>query len=72
MQTQTYIYKDLDTVIEHAKKMGIPKACARSFYSKINANSSSSNLFLRSVPNVLNLLDMDPMFTIYLDSTIGR
>ena len=55
MQTQTHIYKDLDTVTKHTKKMGFPKACSQSD-SKINANSSCSNLFLLSVPNVLNLL----------------
>ena len=57
MPKQTHIYKDLDAVIEYTKEKRVfPRACARSYYSKINADSSSSNLFLRSVPNVLNLL----------------
>ena len=34
MQTRTHINKDFDTVTKHTKKMGFPKACARSYYSK--------------------------------------
>ena len=59
MHAQTHIYTDLDTVTKHKKKVGFPRACARSYYSKINANPSSSNLFLLFVPNVLNLLNID-------------
>ena len=59
MQTWTHIYKDLDTVIKHTNKWVSPKHVLGTYYSKISANSSSSNLFICSVSNVFNLLNID-------------
>ena len=52
---------DKDTVTEAHDTKRFFRAYARSYHRKISTDSSSSSLFLRSSPNLLNLLDIDPI-----------